>query len=261
MICRPEGNGWLLIAQGAHAWMAGELAACWGNEAFAVPEPYDAVVLATRLHDIGWAAGDAAPPLDDAGQPVDFLNISLAETIPIWRQAVKQIALLNPYSALLVSMHATTIYRRRLQRGADPPADSALIQSQLEEQAAIQAMLAAKLADHPRYGPATAAARLSRTYRWLRVCDLLSLAVLATMLPPAGMIAEVPGKGDGLTTLQYRIEEPYTLLLDPSPFAQPRFQLHVDARYLDQRAFPDQVSYQAALAAAAWRPLTVTVQA
>jgi hypothetical protein len=54
MITRPEGNGLLLISQPAHAWLAGKLAAAWGNGDFVRPWPFEAVILATRLHDIGW---------------------------------------------------------------------------------------------------------------------------------------------------------------------------------------------------------------
>jgi hypothetical protein len=54
MICRPHAAGWLFISQPAHAWMAGELATAWGNAQFALPTPREAVILATRLHDIGW---------------------------------------------------------------------------------------------------------------------------------------------------------------------------------------------------------------
>lgn len=261
MICRAMEDGWLLITQIAHAWMAGELAAVWGNDDFAAPEPLEAILLATRLHDIGWLDWDAAPRLDELGQPVDFLDLTLDETILIWRHGVRHVRMLNPYAALLVSMHATTVYRRRMERGADPTEQRSIAQEVLDEQTAIRAEVVSSLSSHAIYGPAVLEDRLSAIYRWLRACDLLSLAVLSDKLSPVGEISAVPGRDlADQKVIRYNRQNTHTLALDPWPFTHSGFQLVVEARLLRQKKFAGQAQFHSALATAEWRPITVTLR-
>ena len=248
MICRPHDDGWLLIAQPAHAWMAGDLAAAWGNADFVSPTPFEAVVMATRLHDIGWLAWDANPRLGEDGQPVNFLNTNLQETVPVWQRAVQGVRLINPFAALLISMHATTIYGRRLERGADPPNERAQVQEALREHERLQAHLQADLSKHPVYREMLTPQRLALTYRWLRTCDLLSLAVLSGTMPQEGEIKSVPELADlQFTTLRYRQHDPFTLEVRPWPFGRPELRLPVEARLLNQRKFDSQIDYHIAL--------------
>ncbi|UCG26086.1 MAG: DUF3891 family protein [Chloroflexota bacterium] len=259
MIVRREGRGYLLISQPAHAWLAGELAAAWGNERFARPSPPEAVVMATRLHDIGWLAWDGAPRLGEDGRPVNFLDTTLSETIPLWKRAVEQVSLLDPYAALLVSKHASTIYRRRLQRGADPPEQRAAVAAQLADHAAIQAAMSRQLASHRVYGPAVEPNRLNATYRWLRACDLLSLALCTDDIPAAGMIDAVVGI-EPVKQVQVRYErpQPFELRLDPTPFAGP-LELEIQTRRLTESTYPSQAAYLAAVEQAPWTPRRIIV--
>lgn len=262
MIRRSDGDGWLLISQPAHAWLAGKLAAAWGNEVFARPTPREAVIMATRLHDIGWLPWDVAPRLDEQGRPVNFLETTLVETIPIWRRAVEQVQLLDPYAALLVSMHASTIYRRRLEREVDPPEHHSDLEAMLDEQDSIQNELRSQLAGHAVYGTAIQPEPLKTAYRWLRVCDLLSLAVCASFMPPRGSIADVPGKtASQFTTIHYSLPKPFELHLDPSPFADTVMELAIQARYLDERSYRSQTDFWAALERSPWLPQTIKIMA
>jgi len=261
MICRRHVDGWLFISQLAHARMAGELAAAWGNAQFAAPRPRDAVILATQLHDIGWLKWDARPRLGDDNRPANFLDTTLEETIPIWRQAVEWVRIINPFAGLLVSLHATTIYRRRLERNVDPPEKRVLVQNLIEEQEGVQAGLRLDLVGHPEYGNATKLQRLAVIYRWLRVSDLLSLAVLAGALPQEGQIQQVPiGNGDEFSAITYRCHPPFALEISPWPFAGSEIQIPVHARYLNQETFLDQDVYHSALAQAPWRSISITLQ-
>ncbi len=260
MIYRAEAGGWRLITQPAHAWLAGELCALWGNQAFATPSPFEAVVLATRLHDIGWLSWDATPRLDESGRPVNFLDTTLTETIPIWRQAVQQIRLLDPYAALLVSKHATTIYSLRLERGADPPESLEDLRALLAEQEDFRQELVESLADHPLYGPEGDPQRLQAAYRWLRVCDLFSLAICADMLPTSGEIKHVPGSDrSDFGIVRYQRPRPFELVLDPFPFAHPSLELSIQTRLLEQPSFPDQATFLTALEQAPWLSQKITV--
>jgi hypothetical protein len=252
----------MLITQPAHAWLAGELAAAWGNGSFAVPSPRAAVVMATRLHDIGWMAWDGAPRLDEAGRPVNFLDTNLEETIPVWRRGVEQVALLDPYAALLISLHASTIFGRRLARKADPPEQEAAVREMLLEQEARQEALRQSLAGHPDYGPAVEPKRLRLAYRWLRLCDLLSLAVCADMLPPSGVFNHVPSaSGSDYTSLDYEVREAFTLALNPWPLAEVALDLVIQVRRLNERSFSSRPAFLEALERTRFAPVKVSIVA
>jgi hypothetical protein len=262
MIVRHEENGLMLITQPAHAWLAGKLAAAWGNEIFAKPSPFEAVILATRLHDIGWLDWDAAPRLGQDGEPLNFLDTNLIETIPIWRQAVRRMTLFDPYAALLVSQHASTIYGRRREREVDPPEQRVELEASLAEHEAIQETFRAQLSDHPVYGPAVEPARLKAAYRWLRACDLLSLALCTENLPAEGVIEAVRGSDPvEFIQIRYRRPKPFELRLDPSPFADTPLQLTIQARFLRETTYPDQAAYAAALEQAPWAHQAVNIHA
>ena len=262
MIVRREGAIWNFITQPAHAWLAGKLAAAWGNESFDSPSPFEAIILATRLHDIGWLDWDASPRIGETGRPVNFVETNLAETIPIWRRAVGRISLMDPYAALLVSKHASTIYQRRHERGADPPEDRAELGLMLAEQKAIQEQSRSRLADHPLYGPAVADGQLKMAYRWLRVCDIFSLILCSDALPLSGVIEAVPEKTTGdLTTITYYRPAPFKLVLDPWPYKKPVITLFVQLRRLTEDSFKDEASYRTSLNEAPWIPQTVTLAA
>jgi hypothetical protein len=260
MICRREGEGWLLIAQPAHAWLSGELCTYWGNENFAVPAPFKAVLLATHLHDIGWATWDAFPRLGSNGQPVSFLETTLDETIPIWYTAVQQVSLFDLYAALLVSMHAATIYRRRLERKIDPPEERPNAEAMLAEQVNLQNELRAQLTHHTEYSSFAGQKQSSRAYRWLRVCDLLSLALCADFMPQSGVIESVPGNElHEFFDVHYNCPRPFELNLDPYPLNQPSIQATVQVRRLGESTFRNQADFLAALESAAWFPQTIEV--
>lgn len=260
MIVRREQAGWLFITQPAHAWLAGRLAAAWGNGDFAYPSPRSAVIMATHLHDIGWLRPDESPRLDADGHPVNFLDSTLLETIPIWRLAVRQVSELDPYAALLVSKHASTIYRRRLERGADPPELHGETRALLAEQESFQDDLRSRLAGHPIYGPASQVTPLNFAYRWLRVCDLMSLFLCASNFPLSGEITEVPGRfPDEFVIIQYDRPQPFTLTLKPCPFAETNLQFTIQTRWLPDASFHDQASFKTALEQAPWRPQTISI--
>ncbi len=260
MICRKTKDGWLLISQPAHAWMAGALAAAWGNHRFAVPEPQEAVLLATHLHDIGWTELDAAPRLDKRGQPLQFLQTTLDETRLIWQHGVRIVELMDPFAGILVSMHAVTIYRRRLARVLASRVERTQIQRLIDAEALFQAKQQSRLGEHPTYQAFITPERLNVCYRWLRVCDLISLAALADVMPDQGAIEQVPGADwQNFEAIRYWRQEQFSLLLKPWPFDKSPLQVTVPARRLLQHHFSSPSVYAEALSQAASLPLTVTL--
>ena len=68
MICPYDDERLLLILQVDHSKVTGWLAAHWGNDTFAQPSPYHAMVLAAQEHDSGWWDWEIKPHLNDEGR-------------------------------------------------------------------------------------------------------------------------------------------------------------------------------------------------
>ena len=172
----------LVIGQPAHAWVSGQLARAWGNDAFPAPSPREPVCLAAEQHDVGWADADLAPLLDDAGRPRSFLDVPRPAHLAIWRGAAHRLLAQSRYAALLVSLHGTSLYERWVDPDAHPPDVAEAIRDYLTGQRGLQAELAAGLD----------AEEVDRNRRLLLALDHLSLALCHGR---DAEIADVPGAG------------------------------------------------------------------
>jgi hypothetical protein len=115
-----------LITQSSHADLAGQMAAHWGNDTFAVPGYFAPsadperlrreVVFAVAEHDTGWWEWEADPPLSAE----DGLPQGLGEVVadPVagmerWRLGVPRFSQRHPYASLLIGDHAYGLYAAR----------------------------------------------------------------------------------------------------------------------------------------------------
>ena len=74
MVCPYDENRLLLILQIDHSRVTGWFAAHWGNDTFARPSPYAAMVLAAQEHDTGWWDWEIKPQVNDEGLPPDYIG-------------------------------------------------------------------------------------------------------------------------------------------------------------------------------------------
>src|SRR5437763_8520911 len=106
MLVRRDDHGALLIGQPAHAWISGQLARAWGNEAFGELEPRDPVCLAAEQHDIGMADWDLeAARNPETGLPRSFMEIPIDAHLKMWHTGPRRLLRQSRYAALLTSMH------------------------------------------------------------------------------------------------------------------------------------------------------------
>ena len=123
-------TGFWLITHPDHAHLAAAFASHWGNDLFLAPSPRANVLHAIEVHDDGWIGRDAHPQITRAGKPSAFSSelvgkysafeeIDLADYLAVRESAVQQVEAVNPYAALLVSMHTYNLLTARADRSSN----------------------------------------------------------------------------------------------------------------------------------------------
>jgi len=227
----PDGDRLRLVTQPDHAAFAADLLSL-----FRLPELADHprrtdLLRAVRLHDNGWRELDAAPLVDPpSGLPHTFLDLPRPLRLEVWERGAARYLHSDPYTALLVTEHALTLFadqietdgwRELLGRLADR-------RSELRERCGL------------------AIQDLAADYRWLALADRLSLAVCNGWREPferhgfAGELGE-----DGLA-------------LSPFPLAGAT-TFEVPCRFLDVRRYAGDGDLAVALAGARWTSFSIRV--
>ena len=129
MLLRTDERGVLAIGQQSHAWICGQLARAWGNEAFGAFAPYEEVCLGAEQHDIGMAAWDLAPTRNPAsGLPYSFVEMPLDLHMELWSAGPALLLSQSRYAALLASIHGSRLYGLR-DLDSTPEPDAGKIRS------------------------------------------------------------------------------------------------------------------------------------
>jgi hypothetical protein len=181
----------LLVDQNEHGRLAGDIGARWGNDRFAPPARRESTLIAAAMHDEGWREADAAPLFNfEERRPLHFLEIDMAEHVPLYRRGVERVLERDHYAGLLVSMHWTGLYRGRwgLQSGGVFRTADAGAATQLQDEAVAeqeQRWIEIKreaMLDEPRTDFESG---LWHNYDLLQAFDLLSLYLCKANLGPA----------------------------------------------------------------------------
>lgn len=249
MLFRDDGDDWIAVPQPSHAWLSGQLMRAWGNGAFAPPAPHEEVCLGAELHDIGWLTWEAEPTLNPrTGRPHSFQELGPSVHTGIWTEGVRRALALGRYPALLVSLHADTIYGTYFDFDKASAEDAALVRGFLDEQHRFQSGCVAALSGVPRYAGHLSRPALERNRLLVAAVDRLSLEIVWGVADERP-IPRVPAMDDATTTLRLaaRGRDPVRLTLDPWPFAGDRVDLVCEGRRLRGR-FTDEAAMRAALA-------------
>jgi hypothetical protein len=114
VIVLDRGDAWQVVLQTDHADLSGALARAWADRG----PRHESLAVAAARHDDGWAVWERAPRIDEAGRPVNFLDVDVRSHLAFYRAGIAAITEQDPYAGLLVSMHGAGIYRQRY--GRDP---------------------------------------------------------------------------------------------------------------------------------------------
>lgn len=243
MIVQEQADGSLImIGQTDHARLSGQLAAHWGNETFAKPQPYNAVVRASTYHDSGWYGYETDPTLNpETSKPRNFLQVPWGPPQrKAFQWAIDWMTDIDPYSGALLSRHRTGLQRGRYGVVKHPvfyntqniPDDNVDFLSKNEER---QAALVGK-ADQKQFDV---------NYKLFQVWDLLSLE-LCNKAVLDGYIDPVPTsyvEGGPEVQLRFKSLEARTVEVSPYPFNVRPLNVHVYRRRLPAQSFADQAAF------------------
>lgn len=251
MLFRVDGDAVIAIPQPSHAWLSGQLLRAWGNRGFAAPSPREEVCLGAEQHDIGWLSWEAAPTLNPGtGRPHGFQELGPATHTRIWTEGVHRALAFGRYPALLVSLHADTIYGAFFDFDRASPDDAVLVRRFLDGQHRFQRACIEALSANPRYADALSPPAIERNRLLVAAVDRLSLEIGWGITGEAripGVPCDDPA-GGGRTGLRVRAPggDPAELTVDPWPFSADRVELVCEGRRLPGR-FTDEAAMRRAL--------------
>jgi hypothetical protein len=232
MLLRKERESVIAIPQPSHAWLSGQLARAWGNRDFAAPVPFEDVCLAAEQHDIGWLEWERRPELDvETGLPEEFFRPAPKKHIALWREGVRRAHAFGRYPALLVSLHAHTIYERHFDFGKARAEDAAAVRAFLEGQRRFQAKTAASLQEDPKTGNEAAPQALESNRLLIAALDRMSLEI-CWGVKTVVRICDVPRAIGECVELSMSPGRDETLVLDPWPFRAARVAVHAEGKRL-----------------------------
>jgi hypothetical protein len=238
MILRTLGGRLLVVRQTDHMALSGELAAAWGNDRFARPEPFGPLVTAAAEHDAGWADWEAAPTVDPATRrPYQFTDLPVAEHLAFYQRGVNAVAARDAHAGLLVNLHCQGLYNQRF--GWAP--EMTMRRLAPDQEAAVRRAIAALQAQERDLGRRVRidVPALWEQYDLLQVYDLLSLILC---MPP------VRERIVGPLTVQPGGEE--AVIVDPWPFRDATLTVRVAGRLIADRDYADDDDLQRELAEA-----------
>jgi hypothetical protein len=260
MLLRKHGLDAIAIPQPSHAWLSGQMARAWGNEHFAAPTPYDEVCLAAGQHDIGWLDWEMGPALDaGTGLPQEFFRVPSKVHIALWREGVRRARVFGRYPALLVSLHADTIYAQHFDFNRASTQNAEAVRAFLDEQHRFQALMAASLRADPKLAEQASPEIIARNRLLIAALDRMSLEICWGVKNEI-KIPNVPTAVAGTTEIhmQPRAGEGLVLddlVLDPWPFRTASVAVRAEGKRLRGR-FATEADLQRALDEA--EPVLVT---
>jgi hypothetical protein len=273
MLRLESESGWWLITHPDHAHLAGAFAEHWGNERFVAPQPRASVLHGIHVHDDGWLARDANPSITRQGKPSAFSHelvgaysafeeIDLEDYLAVRERAVQQVQAVDPYAALLVSMHTVNLLTARADRSTIAPKQLPLLDDFLERQIYFQNRMHEEIDDDHRYSDeAVKHETVLTNFRLLQACDNLSLLSCVAYMQPATLLHPHPLTGGAYTEVAVEAVAPRHFRLSPYPFDVLRFTVAVPARHVEGHLFVSSAELAEKFAAAPMQPLEITISA
>lgn len=246
--------------QTEHSRVAGFLSSHWGNTSFALPEPWNSVVLAAQEHDRAWRLWECRPTLSDEGGPLDYQNDTLhhlgALRTKIYSNAVSDVAPIDPYAALLILDHLTGLitagngaYSFRKDLSDHPIAKAYLKDQSQQRQTLIQTVRRS-----PEFRGHSSDAKIGDNAKLIEVIDALA-QFLCNRYPlnstnrgkdPNRPFGEMPAPtrpGQSDVHLRLTVLDEQAVAIDPYPFDVSPLKVKYVARWLPSQRYSSRESF------------------
>jgi hypothetical protein len=256
MMAYPYDDARLILAlQIDHSRVAGYLAAHWGNQEFARPEPYASVVLAAQEHDIGWWEWEMCPStLNDRGYPLDYHDGSFKYLgqlrLDFYKNAVDHVQQRDPYAAMLMAMHGVALMNAGYGKYKYPPdrTSDPRVKAYVDDQEQLRLKLLERLKKSDQFGAFCSDEQVWTNYEYMEVFDQLAQFLCnryplnsdARKLGPTKTLndVDVPVK-DGVKPVKMSIDTigANRAILRPYPFDTDPLTVSFTARLVPNRAY------------------------
>jgi Protein of unknown function (DUF3891) len=244
MLLRKDGLDVIAIPQPSHAWLSGQMALALGNRRFAAPMPNDEVCLAAGQHDIGWLDWEMRPALDaGTGLPQEFFRVPAKAHVALWREGVRRARVFGCYPALLVSLHADTIYAQYFNPTKATAETAEAVRAFLDEQHRFQALMVASMRTDRKLAGQASPETIEHNRLLIAALDRMSLEICWGVKKEI-KIPNVPTVGAGTT--EVRMQPGDGLVLDPWPFREASIAVRAEGKRLRGR-FATEADLQRAL--------------
>jgi hypothetical protein len=254
MLIRHIAGELVIVRQTDHMAQAARVAAQWGNEQFPAPAHREETLRAAGLHDNGWRIWEDEPTLlPETRRPRNLTEMERRVHAAFYAAGVERAVAIDPYTGLLVNLHATALYTGVEGWDADivPPLADDLSDVQrdfIKDQVALQRRLRAQLATSSRFAKAVEPEHLWPAYLRLRAWDNLSLFLVyhQDAEKPLDHIPTI----DGETTLTLRRIDGLTSTATPWPFSTDVADVPVVVARVPDRPYEDGTEFFDVLSAA-----------
>lgn len=268
MILQEQGDQLILIRQTDHAILAGFFAREWGNELFRRPEPFGSFRLAAAEHDNGWTEWELQPEVDPTTfSPYTFMSIPTAEHIALYQRGLERLVKADHYAALLVSLHAASLYDRT--RATMPGFSAKYVKSnetqmvnefvqrlrlqQLRLKVDLRAEVGTKAFVEDKV--------LQANFQRFEALDRLSLYFCLAPLDEATIDCVAVDDSGSEVDWELRPDGRNVVTLAPYPFRREPLQFSILGRRIPKRHYGDHVDLQKTLAQAQYFAMNFTLHA
>ncbi len=260
MVCPYDESHVLLILQIDHSRIAGLLAAHWGNDEVAKPNPYASMVLAAQEHDSGWWDWEIKPTVNEQGYPSDYIgsikHLGQGVWLDLYRHAIERIASRDSYAAFQVSMHGEGLLTQGmglLPSMPDYTGDSA-VQEFIAEQKRLRAGLLEDLLKDQSLREVTSDTHLWTNFKLMEVFDQFAQFVCnrypfnsqARKNGPTNKLSNVPvpvGSGRPDVTLTVDVRNENDAIVFPYPFDVSPLIVSFQGRLVPNRRYSEQEQF------------------
>lgn len=268
MIVQEQGDQFVLIRQTDHATLAGFFAREWGNEYFKRPEPFGSFRLAAAEHDNGWTEWELQSQVDPATfSPYTFMSIPTAEHIALYQRGLERLVKADHYAALLVSLHAASLYDRT--RATMPGFSAKYVKSNetqmvnefVQRLRLQQLRLKVDLRTEASTKAYVEDKVLQANFQRFEALDRLSLYFCLAPLDDATIDCVAVDDHGSEADWELRPEGRNVVTLDPYPFRREPLQFSILGRRIPKRHYGDDLDLQKALAQAQYFAMSFTLRA